>query len=77
MTHVSVTVGDDLKDSLDGVVESLRARGMQVGQVLASLGIITGEAPADALGALRGVEGVRSVDEEMTYQVAPPDADVQ
>ena len=77
MTHVSVTVGDEHRESLDGVVENLRASGMQVEQVLDTLGIVTGSAPADALDALRGVEGVASVDEELTHQLPPPDSPIQ
>ena len=77
MTKVSVTVGDDGREHLDAVVRALRARGMDVEQVLGGVGIITGSASADALGALRGVEGVRSVDEQLGYQLPPPDAPVQ
>jgi hypothetical protein len=77
MTHVSVTVDDGHRESMDGVVESLRASGMEVEQVLGSLGIVTGSAPADSLDALRGVEGVDSVDEQLSYQLPPPDSSVQ
>jgi hypothetical protein len=77
MTQVSVTVGDGHRESLDGVVESLRASGLEVEQVLGTLGIVTGSAPADALDALRGLEGVASVDEQLTHQLPPPDAEVQ
>ncbi|MGY1802507.1 hypothetical protein ACI78T_04400 [Blastococcus sp. SYSU D00922] len=77
MTQVSVTVGDDHRDSLDGVVENLRASGLQVDQVLGTLGIVTGSAPDDALDTLRGVEGVASVDAQLTHQLPPPDSPVQ
>ena len=77
MAHVTVTVDDDHRESLDGVVESLRALGMQVEQVLGTLGIITGSAQDDALDALRGVEGVASVDVQLTHQIPPPDAPIQ
>ena len=77
MTHVSVTVDDGHRESMDGGGESLRATGMEVEQVLGSLGIVTGSAPADALDALRGVEGVDSVDEQLSYQLPPPDSPVQ
>ena len=77
MTHVSVTVGDDHRESMDGVVESLRASGMEVEQVLGTLGLVTGSAPADSLDVLRGVEGVASVDEQLGYQLPPPDSPVQ
>ena len=77
MTHVSVTVGDDHRESMDGVVENLRASGLEVEQVLGTLGIVTGSAPADTLDALRGVEGVASVDEQLTHQIEPPDSPIQ
>jgi hypothetical protein len=77
MTQVSVTVGDDHRDGLDAVVENLRASGLRVDQVLGTLGIVTGSASDDALDALRGVEGVASVDAQLTHRLPPPDADVQ
>ena len=77
MTHVSVTVGDGHRETMAGVVESLRATGMEVEQVLGTLGIVTGSAPAEALVALRGVEGVDSVDEQLAYQLPPPDSPIQ
>ena len=77
MTHVSVTVDDRHLSALDGVVQNLRARGMQVEQVLAGLGIITGSAPAGALGALTAVAGVVSVDEQLVHRLPPPDAPLQ
>lgn len=77
MTDVSVTVDDGHLAALDGVVQSLRARGMQVDQVLDGLGIITGSVPTGTLGALTGVAGVVSVDEQLTHRLAPPDAPVQ
>lgn len=77
MTDVSVTVDDGHLAALDGVVQGLRARGMQVDQVLDGLGIITGSVPPGTLGTLTGVAGVLSVDEQLTHRLAPPDAPVQ
>ncbi|WP_346618672.1 hypothetical protein [Blastococcus montanus] len=77
MTHVSVTVDDGHLAALDGVVQSLRARGMRVEQVLDGLGIITGSVPPGTLGALTGVAGVVSVDEQLAHRLPPPDAPVQ
>ncbi|MGY1915355.1 hypothetical protein [Blastococcus sp. SYSU DS0973] len=77
MTHVSVTVDDGHLAALDGVVQGLRARGMQVEQVLDGLGIITGSVQSGALGALTSVAGVVSVDEQLTTRLPPPDAPVQ
>jgi hypothetical protein len=77
VTHVSVTVADGHRESMDGVVENLRASGMEVEQVLGTLGIVTGSAPEEALDVLRGVEGVDSVDEQLAYRLPPPDSPVQ
>ncbi|RBY97679.1 hypothetical protein DQ237_01765 [Blastococcus sp. TF02-8] len=77
MTHVSVTVDDGHLAALDGVVQELRARGMQVDQVLDGLGIITGSVPHGTLGALTGVDGVVSVDEQRGFQLPPPESPVQ
>jgi hypothetical protein len=50
---------------------------MQVDQVLEGLGIITGSAPSAARESLTAVEGVVSVDEQLTHRLPPPDAPVQ
>ena len=77
MTQVSVTVDDGHLSALDGVVRGLRARGMQVEQVLDGLGIITGSVPPGSVGALTGVAGVVSVDERLVHRLPPPEAPVQ
>ena len=77
MVSVSVTVGDAARDHLDAVVQSLRACGMDVEHVLSTVGVVTGSVPSHALGALRGVEGVASVDEQLGYQLPPPDSPIQ
>jgi hypothetical protein len=77
MVNVSVTVDDGHLPAIDKVAEALRAQGMQVAQVLDGLGIITGSAPEESKSALTAVEGVVSVDEELTHQLPPPDAPVQ
>jgi hypothetical protein len=77
VVHLSVTVDDEHVPAIDEVADALRARGMQVEQVLDGLGIITGSAPADSRPALTGVEGVVSVDEQLTHRLPPPDSPVQ
>jgi hypothetical protein len=75
VVQLSVTVEDG--HAIEEVAERLRARGMAVAQVLDGIGVITGEAPPEAREALAGVEGVASVDEQLTHQLPPPDAPVQ
>lgn len=77
MVHLSVTVDDGHRPAINEVAEALRARGMQVEQVLDGLGIITGSVPDDNRPVLTDVEGVVSVDEQLTHQLPPPDSAVQ
>ena len=75
MVQLSVTVDD--AHAIEEVAAVLRARGMQVAQVLDGIGVITGSAPEDIRHTLAAVEGVASVDEQLTHRLPPPDADVQ
>jgi hypothetical protein len=77
MIKVSVTVDDDHKSAMGEVAEALRSKGMEVEQVLDSVGIITGDTREDRRTDLESVAGVASVDQEMSFHVPPPDADVQ
>jgi hypothetical protein len=77
MVQLSVTVDDGHLPALDAVVARLRAQGMEVEQVLEGLGVITGSAPSAARQALTAVEGVVSVDEQLTHRLPPPDSPVQ
>ena len=70
-----MTVGDG--HAAEDVAERLRARGMEVAQVLDGIGVITGSAPDEVRADLAGVEGVASVDEQLTHQLPPPDSSVQ
>lgn len=75
MVQLSVTVADG--HAVEEVAAGLRARGMAVAQVLEGIGVITGSAPEDARQGLAAVEGVASVDEQLTHRLPPPDAEIQ
>ncbi len=77
LARFSVTVDDGHLADLDAVARALHDSGMQVDRVLGTLGLITGQAPADARASLLAVEGVTSVDEQLRFQLPPPDAPVQ
>ena len=72
-----MTVDDDHVGDVNGVAEQLKGAGMNVDQVLDAMGIITGSVPADRRGALEQMPGVAAVEAEQTFQIAPPDADIQ
>ncbi|HVL04497.1 MAG TPA: hypothetical protein VM388_00805 [Acidimicrobiales bacterium] len=74
---ITVTVGDDHVADVKGVAKQLEGAGMHVDQVLDAMGIITGSVPADRRPALERLPGVAAVEAEQTFQIAPPDADIQ
>ena len=75
--HVTVTVADSHAGMLEELAERLAGAGMQVDQVLAAVGVITGSAQDEQLAAIATLEGVAAVEQQSTFQLAPPDADVQ
>jgi len=75
MVQLSVTVDDG--HEIEEVAAGLRARGMEVAQVLDGIGVITGSAPDEVRGDLAGVEGVATVSVGLDHQLPPPDAPVQ
>ena len=70
---VTLLVDDDSLDDLELVLRRARRAGLRHGQVLASVGVITGMAAPDAVGDLARVRGVRSAEPERTFELAPPD----
>ena len=74
-TRVIVSVDDEHVDAIDEVADRLRERGMQVDQVLASVGIVTGS--VQDVPALDAVPGVMSVDREEVIDIGPPDGEIQ
>ncbi len=75
--RVTVTVDDGHLNDVEGVAGQLRAAGVNVEQVLDAVGIITGSVPADRRSSISGIDGVAAVEDELTFQLPPPDADVQ
>jgi hypothetical protein len=75
--RVTVTVHDDQLAEIDQLADRLRAAGMRVDQVLSNIGVITGALPQEKRSAVREMPGVAAVEEETTFRISPPDADVQ
>ncbi|MBS1786799.1 MAG: ketohydroxyglutarate aldolase [Acidobacteria bacterium] len=75
--NLTVSVADDhLKDFSD-VVARCRKAGMSIEQEMKSIGTITGSIDEAALEKLSRVKGVSQVEPERSFQIAPPDSDVQ
>jgi hypothetical protein len=74
---LTVSVDDAHLDRIDHVAARLRDAGMSVERSLATIGTITGSAPASKLSAVRATEGVADVEAEREFQLPPPDSPVQ
>lgn len=77
MIHISVTVDEGHRSSINEVAEQLRSAGMQVNHIHTALCMITGSASDGCRPAIESTEGVISVDEELRYQLPPPNAGIQ
>ncbi len=75
--RVTVTIADDQGTDIDSTVERLRQAGMTIDQVLGAVGIVTGTVPASERSKIASVPGVAAVEDETSYQLPPPDSDVQ
>ena len=75
--NLTVSVADDhLKDFSD-IVARCRKAGMTIEHEMKSIGTITGSIDESALEKLSRVKGVSQVEPERSFQIAPPDSDVQ
>ena len=75
--HFTVTVDDLHRSAIQEVAEQLRSCGLEVEQVLVTVGMIIGSAPETCRPEMEAVEGVSSVDGEVRFLLPPPDRDVQ
>jgi hypothetical protein len=76
MSQQNVTVTTDGRD-IDATVESLRAAGMTVTDVHREIGIVSGTVASADRDSLDGVQGVSAVEADQSFEIAPPDSDVQ
>ena len=77
MRLVTVTVDEAHAGTIDEVAARLRDAGMDIDRVLGAIGVITGSVAASQLHLVEAVEGVASVEEQTTFKLPPPDAEVQ
>lgn len=74
---LTIAVSDRHMADILEVAQHLQDAGLQVEQVMDDLGIITGACDDAQISAVKNVEGVDSVDEDMSFHLAPPDSPVQ
>jgi hypothetical protein len=74
---VTVTVADSHTGAIDELAARLRQAGMDVEQVLGALGVITGSIDDAQLAAIEALPGVAAVEPQASFQIPPPDAELQ
>jgi hypothetical protein len=74
---IVISVAEDHLPRIREVAARLRAAGMDVKDVLAEAGVISGSAEPSLLPALSRVEGVEAAEPSREIRIAPPDSDVQ
>ncbi|MFO0820866.1 MAG: hypothetical protein U1A77_23160 [Pirellulales bacterium] len=62
--RVIVTVDDEHLEGIDSVAAALRVAGMQVTEILSTVGIISGQAPQECRQKLESVRGVKAVESD-------------
>ena len=73
--QITVTLAADADPEV--VAEQLRAAGMTVEQILPAIGVITGTIAAETRTVLAELPGVLAVEPEQTFELPPPDSDIQ
>ncbi len=77
MRKVTVTVADDHLDHIEEVAQRLRSAGMTVDRVLGPVGIITGSLQPSGRPSIEAMAEVAAVEDDMEFQLPPPDSDLQ
>ena len=77
MSKVTVSVADDHLKHFSEVAARCRKAGMKIEHEMKAIGVISGSIDDEALGKLSRVKGVSHVESESSFQLAPPDSDVQ
>jgi hypothetical protein len=75
--HLLVTLDDESLGRIDEVVAKLKKAGLTKVKKMESIGIVSGDADAEAVEKLKTVQGVRAVEESTWIQLPPPDSPIQ
>ena len=74
---MTVTVDEAHAGAIDEVAARLREAGLRIDRVLPAIGVITGSVAASRLHLVEAVDGVAAVEEQTSFKLGPPDAEVQ
>ncbi len=74
---ILVSVDDAHLPQIQQVSQQLQSSGMNVEQTLSTIGVISGSVQPDKLNNLYQIEGVKNVESQESYKLAPPNSDIQ
>ncbi len=74
---ISISIRDENLPEIEGISQNLQSHGVNIEQVLLSIGIITGSIEPHLVDGLHHIQGVKQVEMQESYQSAPPDSDIQ
>jgi len=74
---VLISVADEDLERIEEIEQHLKTAGLDVDQVLKQTGVIMGTVEPAKVSALKKVRGVSGVETSHSYQIAPPESDIQ
>ncbi len=74
---VNISIAEDYLDHFSEVVLRCEKAGLQIEQQLEQVGVVTGSIDSTKLADLEQVEGVAAVEAARSFQLPPPDSDIQ
>ena len=75
--NVTVSIQDEHLSQFPEVVDGMKKNGFEVDQELKSLGVVTGKIDSEKVHALKGLKAVGNVEESRSFQIAPPESEIQ
>ncbi|WP_392477024.1 hypothetical protein [Nostoc sp. C110] len=75
--QVSVSVDNVHLHQIGQISQQLRLYGMNVEQILSSIGVINGSIQSELLNSLYQIEGIKNIETQQNYQLLPPNFDIQ
>lgn len=74
---ISVSVDDAHLSQISQISQQLQSSGMNVEQTLSIIGVVSGSIDQNKLNNLYQIEGVKNVESQQGFQLAPPNSDIQ
>jgi glutaredoxin 2 len=74
---IQVAIDDEHLSEVSTVAERLAAAGMEIDQLMPSIGAVTGSIDEDDVALLRNVAGVAAVEHSREIEIPPAESEIQ